>query len=124
MIEDFGLKTEIRDQCTDACLYMFVAGRERNLATGAKIGVRRLMLDAATVREKFESRKARFGWEDEFGQAVMLYDVAQSDMRWALLYLMDHGVTLEFALRVFSTPREEMWWPDRSDLTAGGVIAP
>lgn len=122
VIDDFGLTTEIRDQCTDACLYMFVAGKERILAKGAKIGLRRRTIDASTVKEKFDTRKARYGWEDEFGQAVMLYDIGQSDMRWALLYLMDHGVTLEFGLKVFATPREDMWWPTRQELVEGGVI--
>lgn len=124
VIDDFDLDTEIRDECTDGCLYMFVAGEKRLLQKGAKLGVRRRMVSAEYVKDNFEERKARYGWEDEFGQAAMLYDVGQSDMRRSLLYLMDHGVSLEFALRVFATPREDMWWPERAELVEGGVIAP
>lgn len=123
VIDDFDLDTEIRDECTDGCLYMFVAGEKRLLHKGAKLGVRRRIMSAAFVKDHFEARKARYGWEDEFGQAAMLYDVGQSDMRWALLYLMDHGVSLDFALRVFATPRDDMWWPERDELVEGGVIA-
>lgn len=122
VIDDFGLDTEIRDECTDGCLYMFVAGEKRLLQKGAKLGVRRRMVSAGYVKDHFEERKARYGWEDEFGQAAMLYDVGQSDMRWSLLYLMDHGVSLEFALRVFATPRDDMWWPNRDELVEGGVV--
>lgn len=49
-------------------------------------------------------------------QAAMMCDCGPSDMRWSLLYLMDHGVSLEFALRVFATPRDDMWWPKRDEL--------
>ena len=44
-------------------------------------------------------------------------------MHAALQYLTEHGVTLDFALRIFATPREDMWWPDRKSLMDGGVIA-
>lgn len=123
VIDEFDLDTEIGDQCTDECLYIFVAGKKRVLHKGAKLGLRRQMVSALGVKGHFEENRERYGWKDEFGQAAMLYDVGQSDMRWALLNLMDHGVTLDFALRVFATPREDMWWPERDELVAGGVIA-
>ncbi len=55
-------------------------------------------------------------------QAAMMYDRGQSDMRRALLHLVEHGVTLDFALRIFATPREDMWWADRGELVEVGVI--
>lgn len=122
VIEDMGLATVIEDQCTDACIYMFIAGKPRSMAAGAKIGLRRRTVSANQLKEWFEADKLRYGWQDEFGQAAMMYDLGQSDMRWAVLHLVDHGVLLNFALRIFSTPREDMWWPKRAELIKGGVI--
>jgi hypothetical protein len=123
-IEGLGLSTEIVGECKDACVYMFVAGKKRVLGDGAKLGLRRMTIKASRLRELFEKDQAIYGWQDEFGQAAMLYDMGQSSMHAALQYLMEHGVTLDFALRIFATPREDMWWPDRDALVEGGVVAP
>jgi hypothetical protein len=44
----------------------------------------------------------------------MINDRGQSNMRWALLHLVEHGVTVDFALRIFATPREDMLWPGKA----------
>lgn len=121
-IEGLGLATEIVGECTDACVYMFVAGKERTLGAGAKLGLRRMIIKASRLRERFEKDQAAYGWQDEFGQAAMTYDMGQSSMHMALQYLTDHGVSLDFALRIFATPREDMWWPSREEMVGGGVI--
>ena len=121
-IEGLGLATEIVGECTDGCVYMFVAGKQRTLGEGAKLGLRRIIIKASRLRERFEKDQAAYGWQDEFGQAAMTYDMGQSSMHMALQYLTDHGVSLDFALRIFATPREDMWWPDRAELVGGWVI--
>lgn len=121
-IEGLGLATEIVGECFDACVYMFVAGKKRELGKGGKLGLRRMTIKTSRLRELFERDQATYGWEDQFGQAAMMYDRGQSDMRWALLHLMEHGVTLDFALRIFATPREDIWWPGTAELVVGGVI--
>lgn len=121
VIEDFGLATEIDKECTNACLYMFASGNPRVLGDGARIGLRRRVVDAALLKKVYPKDAQRFGWADESGQAAMMYDRGQSDMRWALLHLVQHGIALDFALKIFATPREDMWWPTRGELVAGGV---
>lgn len=121
-VEDLQLTTTIAGQCSDACIYIFVAGKARDLPVGAKIGMRRRVLPASYSREAYERDKETYGWQDEFGQAAMVYDLAQSNMRWMLLYLMRRGVSLDFGLKIFATPREDMWWATREELVAGGVI--
>lgn len=121
-IEGLGLATEIVGECADACVYMFVAGKKRELGKAGKLGLRRMTIKVSRLREMFEKDQATYGWEDEFGQAAVMYDLGQSDMRWALLHLMEHGVTLDFALKIFATPREDMWWPGKAELVEGGVI--
>jgi hypothetical protein len=121
-IEELGLATEIVGECVDACIYVLVSGRERVLADGAKLGLRRRVVDVGYLRDVYPEQALQYGWADEFGQAAMMYDRGQSDMRWALLHLLERGVTLDFALRIFATPREDMWWPDRDALVEGGVV--
>lgn len=122
VIDEFSLGTEINDECANACLYMFAAGSPRILGDGARIGLRRRVTDAAHLKEVYPKDAKKYSWADEFGQAAMMYDRAQSDMRWALLHLVQHGVSFDFALKVFAIPREDMWWPTREELVAGGVI--
>jgi hypothetical protein len=122
VIRDVGLATEVTSQCTDACIYMFVAGSPRILAEGARIGLRRRTVPVSFLQETFEEDKLRHGWADEYGQAAYMYDRGQSDMRRSLEHLLGHGVGLEFAIRIFATPREDMWWPSRDALIEGGVI--
>jgi hypothetical protein len=75
------------------------------------------------VLESYGGEDARrYGWTDEFGQGAMMYDRGQSDMRWALLHLVQHGISLDFALKIFATPREDMWWPTREEMIAGVVL--
>jgi hypothetical protein len=122
VIEEFDLNTEIVDDCSNACIYMFVAGKQRAMAEGVRMGLRRRIVDADYLRSVYPKDKLDYGWEDEFGQAAVMYDLGQSDMRWALLHLMEHGVTLDFALKIFATPREDIWWPARDEMVTGGVI--
>lgn len=121
-IEELGLSTEIVGKCEDACIYIFVGGKERVLGDGAKLGLRRRVVEVAYLRDVYPEQALQYGWADEFGQAAMMYDRGQSDMRWALLHLLERGVTLDFALRIFATPREDMWFPERAELVEGGVV--
>lgn len=123
MVEDMGLATKVDGECSDACVYIFVAGSKRELPAGAKIGVHRRTLSADHLAESFEAGQAKYGWKDAHAQAALMYDRGQSDMRWAVEWLMDHGVSLDFALKIFATPREDMWWPKRGELVEGGVIS-
>ena len=40
----------------------------------------------------------------------------------SISHLMEHGVTFDFAVRLFETPQEEPLTPTRRELEDGGVI--
>ena len=122
VVADFGLNTEVRGTCSGGCLYILAAGKTRSLAKGGLLHLRRIVIPSEDLREQFDHQKAIYGWEDEFDQAAFMDDRAQNDMRDALGFLLDHGVSLTFALRVFDTPRQDFWTPTREELVAGGVI--
>lgn len=81
-------------------------------------------MDVWATREGPPQAEIQWGADAAYslGKAAMMYDRGQSDMWRALLHLVEHGVTLDFALCIFATPREDMWWPTRGELVAGGVI--
>ena len=122
VVDDFGLATEVRGECSEACLYILVAGKTRTVAQGAQVHLKRIVMPADILKAQFAGQKASYGWADEFGQAAFMYDRAQNDMRDGLGFLLDHGVSLDFALRVFDTPRQDVWTPTREELVAGGVV--
>lgn len=51
-----------------------------------------------------------------------MHDCAQNDIRDALGFLLDHGVSLDFALPVFDMPPQDFWTSTREELVAGGVV--
>ena len=122
VVDDFELTTEVRGECSEACLYILVAGKNRTVAQGGQVHLKRIVMPADILRAQFEGQKASYGWADEFGQAAYMYDRAQNDMRDALGFLLDHGVSLDFAMRVFDMPRQDVWTPTRAEMVAGGVI--
>lgn len=122
VVADFGLDTEVRGTCSGGCLYILAAGKTRSLAKGGLLHLKRIVIPSEDLRQQFDHQKATYGWEDEFDQAAFMYDRAQNDMRDALGFLLDRGVSLTFALRVFDTPRQDFWTPTREELVAGGVI--
>lgn len=124
VVADFGLDTEVRGECSEGCLYVFVAGKTRTLAKGGFLHLRRIVMPVADLRVQFDREKEIYGWDDEFDQAAFMYDRAQNDMRDAMGFLLDHGVHVDFALKVFDTPRQDFWTPTREELVAGGVVGP
>ena len=122
VVADFGLETEVRGDCSDGCLYILAAGKTRTVAKGGLLHLRRIVVPADVISRQYDNLKASYGWKDEFGQAAFMYDRAQNDIRDALGFLLDHGVSVDFALRVYDTPRQDFWTPTREELVAGGVI--
>jgi len=122
VVADFGLDTEAQGECSDGCLYILAAGKTRTLGKGALLHLRRIVIPTDVLRAQFEHQKGSYGWADEFGQASYMYDRAQNDLRDALGFLLDHGVSVDFALQVFDMPRQDFWTPRREELVAGGVV--
>ena len=122
VVADFGLDTEVRGECIEGCLYILAAGKTRTVAKGGLLHLRRIVVPADVISRQFDNLQASYGWKDEFGQAAFMYDRAQNDLRDALGFLLDHGVSVDFALRVFDTPRQDFWTPTREELVAGGVV--
>ncbi|MEZ5912021.1 MAG: hypothetical protein R3D84_07205 [Paracoccaceae bacterium] len=98
-VETAGLATEVRHECLSACTLVFLAGRSRDLAPGARLGFHgyRLASDVPTLNTADEERR---------------------DHDW----MAARGVTQEFLSRIADTSPDTMWFPDRAALVAGGVL--
>ena len=94
-IETRDLTTHATDDCESACTIAFIAGRERTLATGARLG--------------FHS-----GWSP-----VALYDDDDADYN---ALLRRRGVARDFIRRADDVPSADMWYPTLDELKAAGVI--
>jgi hypothetical protein len=100
LVDKYSLDTAVKTYCASACTMVFVAGRERLLHSGAKLGFHRCR---------------SLLWFNAW-----LYD----DMHNAELagYFRSKGVSKDFADKVISVPNDDAWYPSLDQLFAAGVV--
>jgi hypothetical protein len=101
LVEKYSLSTFVRNRCASACTFVFVAGRERLLMPGAKLGFHR-------VRSVI--------WDDQITD-----DNKYNEHITA--YLEAKGVTASFAQKVFRVSNDDIWYPSVDELLGAGVIS-
>lgn len=121
-IIEFGLNTIARNNCSSACTLLFLAGSERKLEKGARLGFHRSTNSAADHREFYERTKEDAGWVDEFGYAKKAHEDGQVAARDFIAYAVGRGVSLEFALEALTYSPNDMWYPDQDIMLEAGVI--
>tara|TARA_B100000315_G_C14326886_1_gene473457 strand:- start:75 stop:725 length:651 start_codon:yes stop_codon:yes gene_type:complete len=122
IIIDFGLDTFVAGECVSACTLLFLAGNKRILQRGSKIGFHQSYWEPQDIREYYESEKEYEGWNDEFEFAAWLYRDTQSEIFLDMEYLLERGVSPEFAIQTFKATENEMWYPRRLELIEAGFI--
>lgn len=121
-ITELGLSTTARNNCSSACTIIFLAGSQRELEAGARLGFHRSSTSAQDHKDFFEKNKSAAGWADEFSYAKQSYEDGQVVARNYIEYVVKRGVDLDFALRVLTYGQRDMWYPDRDTLRSAGVI--
>jgi len=96
-----GLDTLVISECSSACTTAFMGGRERQLASGAKLGFHQYRIDA--------------------DYAVLNADPAREQSRDRKDFL-DSGVAVWFVDRMFEKSASDMWFPDVTELIEAGVV--
>lgn len=100
LVEKRSLSTFVGHQCSSACTLVFVAGKERLLTAGAKLGFHRarspLWDDALTDDEKYNSL--------------------------LITYFESKGIAANFSRKAFRVPNNDIWYPSVEELLAAGVI--
>jgi hypothetical protein len=99
LVTKYSLSTSVRHRCASACALVFISGRERVLAPGAKLGFH---------------RARGFFWDDAF-------DDHRSNVR-LIDFVRSKGVKEDFARKAFAIPNADIWYPSVDELLASGVV--
>lgn len=124
IISDYGLKTEVQGECASACAIIFVAGTERRMNKGGRVGLHPSSWGVESMRTYYEDWRDDSGWKDEFAFAEWVYEEGQRDANKLITHLLNHGVSAEFAIKVVSVGMGSMWYPPRKEMEAAGFLTP
>ncbi|WP_209427536.1 hypothetical protein [Pararhodobacter sp. SW119] len=100
VVRRFGLATRARGDCVSVCTLVFVAGHSRSLEAGARLGF-----------HGYDLRAPVFGLIDP-----------QKELERDSAVFRSAGVDADFMARAMAVPHRSMWYPERGDLIAAGVI--
>lgn len=118
---DFELDTVVRGECNSACVNIFLAGQNRRMARGSKIGFHSRSWAPDAMQSYYEKWREDEGWTSPFEFGSWVYRDTQAETYNDISYIISRGVDAQFAVKI-KEPREDMWYPRRSQLTAAGVL--
>jgi len=98
LVRERDLITFTSEQCQSAAPLVLMAGRQRIVGVGARVGFHAGRLPGATA-----------------GQVKEMADLVRSTMELA-------GVSEQFISRVLATPPNQMWYPTFREMLAAGVV--
>lgn len=122
IIIDFALDTEVQGECSSACAVLFLAGEERTLLRGGRIGLHPSNWSVDSLRGYYQDLQPDYGWEDEFAFAEWVYREGQRDANRMTEFMVRRGVTAEFALDVVNRGIGTIWYPTRAEMQAAGML--
>ena len=117
-----GINTQAFGECASACARIFLGGKSRKLADGAKLGFHRPWIVKERERRLYEANRVKEKWEDEFDYVTMIYDIAMQNMLEGIKFMRSRGVDMDFILKIYSTGSYDMWEPSREELLEAGVL--
>ena len=116
------INTEAIGECDSACTQIFLGGKTRALAPGAKLGFHRPHLVKEREQKFYEENHIKKGWKDRFDYGIDTYDLAMVHMAKSIEYMLSRGVDIDFILKKYSTSSYDMWYPSREELLEAGVV--
>ena len=117
-----GINTQAFGECASACARIFLGGKSRKLADGAKLGFHRPWIVKEREKRLYEANRVEEKWEDEFDYVTMIYDVAMQNMLENIKFMRSRGVNMDFILKIYSTSSYDMWEPSREEMLEAGVL--
>ena len=117
-----GINTQAFGECASACARIFLGGKSRKLADGAKLGFHRPWIVKERERRLYEANRVKEKWEDEFDYVTMIYDIAMQNMLESIKFMRSRGVDMDFILKIYSTSSYDIWEPSRDELLEAGVL--
>lgn len=122
IVIDFGLDTLVNGECGSSCVRIFLAGENRQMTLGSKIGFHQAHWSAENIQGYYEDWAETEGWSTPFEFAEWSYQDTQKEFHEDLTYMVDRGVDAAFAIKSKGVPNSDMWFPTRLELTRAGVL--
>lgn len=122
IVIDYGLNTHVNGDCNSSCTRVFLAGTDRSMSRGSRMGFHRNSWTASGIESYFTSQAEQEGWDNPYEFASWMYDDTQREVHEALIYMVDRGVNPLFAVQTMQAPAASMWFPYRIKLRAAGVL--
>ena len=116
------INTEAVGECDSACAHIFLGGKTRTLARGAKLGFHRPHLVKEREQKFYEENHIKKGWKDRFDYGIDTYDLAMLHMVKGIEYMLSRGVDIDFILKRYLTSSYDIWYPSRDELLEAGVL--
>lgn len=122
IVIDYGLDTVVEGECSSACAVIFLAGQQRTMLRGGRVGLHPPSWGVESLRSYYTDLQPDYGWEDEFAFAEWVYREGQRDATKLLSYMVGRGVAADFATDVVERGIGTMWYPSRRELEAAGFV--
>ena len=122
IVGTFGLDTRVTEYCESACPFVFIAGVNRTMAEGARLGFHLSYREPEELRAYYVAHKAEEDWTNAFEFASYMFEEGQRHANDIIPLMYAAGLSAEFIHKANSSGSYEMWHPSREELLAGGVI--
>ena len=122
IVIDFGLDTRVDGDCDSSCVTIFLAGENRTMTRGSRLGFHQVQWSAENISDYYEREAEDFGWETPWDFAEWMYLDTQQEVYRTLNYMISRGVDPAFAIESIRKPDGNMWRPYRAVLRAAGVL--
>ena len=122
LVIDAELNTLVEENCESACVTIFLAGKNRIMELGAKIGFHASWWSAENMKSYYQNHKEDKDWETPFEFASWLYEDTQKEIFEQFEYLLERGVQPHFAIQTLKAGSDGMWYPRRKELLKGGIL--
>lgn len=121
-VTDSGIDTLVTENCVSACTLIFLAGENRTLARGARLGFHSGSWARDTMKDYYDEMREANGWLDEFAFASWAYEEGVRDFNKNLEFMVSRGVEIQFIIRISYVNFYDVWYPTRDELVKFGVI--
>ena len=122
LVIDAELNTFVEENCESACVTIFLAGKNRIMEIGAKIGFHASWWPADNIQSYYQNNKEDKDWETPFEFASWLYEDTQKEIFKQFEYLLERGVQPHFAIQTLKAESDGIWYPRRRELLDGGIL--
>lgn len=122
VVVDYEIDTVVTGRCESACTLVFLAGANRTLAKGGRLGFHSASWSRDDMKEFYETLQETRGWADEFAFASWVYEEAIRDFNKKLEYMVSRGVDVEFIIRAAYVHSDDIWYPSRDELVKYGLL--